>query len=169
MAETLNSTGKAQHCSRGKRRTIPKRPRKNPSGYNTPCWHPFFLQPRSENNSPFAREALCPYQIPLKSPFIRPAPRAMLSWASLACFIAFQLPGALLGEARQMRQRRILAGRIPGAAEEPVPAAGDGCSGRQQGWPAAGLCCSLPARSRCGEDAARQPQRRFVSPRVTLS
>lgn len=85
-------------------------------------------------------------------------------WCShglLACFIAFQLPGALLGEARQMRQRRILGGRIPGAAEEPVPAAGDALAGRRAGsragsWAGsragsrAGLCCSPPACSRCG-------------------
>lgn len=63
----------------------------------------------------------------------------------LACFIAFQLPGALPGEARQMRQRRILAGRIPGAAEESVPAAGDALAAR---WPhgrAASGAVLLPA------------------------
>lgn len=38
----------------------------------------------------------------------------MFSWA-LACFIAFELPEALMGEVRQMRQQCIFAGRMLGS------------------------------------------------------
>lgn len=167
VAETLIPQQKLSTvcCARGKRRTIPKRPRKNPSGYNTPRWHPLFLQPRSKNNSPFARKALCPYQIPLKSPFIQPAPRAMLSRASRLFYCLptpRSSPGRGASDAAAAHPRRQDPGSCWG-----IRACSGGCSGG-----------SLAPRQGCQRGCAAPCLRaaqvcvspsRFVSPRVTLS
>lgn len=151
MAETPIPQEKvsASRCARGKRRTIPKRPLKNPPGYGTPCWLPLSLQPRSKHNSPFTQEVTDSFQMAFYIP-------SSLSDV-LVGFSLLLLPSNYQKLSRERRVRCGSSASLPagsrGAAEEYVPPDGDALLARSLPVPRlamaakAAAACASPRRA----------------------
>lgn len=139
-----NSTGKGQRSAvhKEKEEKIPKRPLKNPLGYDTPCRLLLSLQRRSTKSSPFTPRGS--QSIADSSPKAFYIPGCLTSaWAPRPT--AFELPAALVGETRQMQQQQgVLASRIPGCRRG-IHASTRGCSARSLPVPRLAMAATAAA------------------------